>query len=330
MDGQGGQQCRLHSWSHVPVALLKSLPRIARFIVRYCLPWHRHQGTSCVVVPPEHILDLCLQDFARQKFHFSKPQPDLSFPEQLDINMAAYMATERQLGPVAEVDRICVALHSPPLEVSTIVPSHPPCEDILVDPKVPIVGTSTGWRPRVGALKHCVAEWQRHRPILKRFIPAVITTGAWLHWRDGPPPPLWLSNHRLTGLQSQWVDNEVSDLLRTGAIQPYDVEQNGPPHFVGGINVIEEEEGARRLTWDPRYINAYVVIPRMKLEQLRSLALVVQQAAFLLKTDMKAGYHHIMMNKQFAKFLAFCWRGRSMSGWHWSLAWHRHHGFSRV
>jgi len=294
----------------VPVALLKSLPRIARFIVRYCLPWHRHQGISCVVVPPDHILDLSLQDFARQKFHFSKPHPELPFPEQLERNMAAYVATDRQLGPVAAVDAICVALHSPPLEVPIIVPSHPPCEDILVDPKVPIVGTTTGWRPCVGGLKHCLAEWQQHRPFLKPFIPAVLTTGAWLHWQEEPPPPLWLSNHKLTVSQSTWVDKEVSDLLRTGAVEAYDVEEYGPPHFVGGINVIEEEEGARRLTWDPRYPNAYLVIPKLRLEQLRSLALVVEVAAFLLKTDMKSGYHHVVMNRKFSKFLAFVWQGR--------------------
>jgi len=309
-NGQGGQRCRLHAWSHVPVSLLKSLPRCARWIVRYCLPWHRHQGISCVVVPPDHIFDLCMHDFARQQFHFSRPQPDLPFPDQLDFNMEAYAATDRKLGPVADVSAVCVALHSPPVEVEEITPDHPPCEDILVDPKVPIVGTSSGWRPRVGGLKQCVAEWQRHRPLLKRFVPAVISTGAWLHWIDEPPPPLWLSNHRLTASQSRWVDQEVGDLLRTGAIEPYDIEQSGPPHFVGGINVIEEEGEARRLTWDPRYINAYLVVPKMKLEHLRSLALLIERSSFLLKTDMKSGYHHIVMNRRFAKFLAFYWRGR--------------------
>ena len=263
-----------------------------------------------MVVPPVHLLELCLQDYSRQKFHFAIPQPDLPFPDQLEANMKAYVATEQQLGPVAEVDKICLALHAPPLEVPIIVPDHPPSEDVLVDDRIELVGTSTGWRPRVGGLKHCVAEWQRHRPLLQRFVPAVITTGAWLHWRDGPPPPLWLSNHRLTESQSQWVDAEVSDLLRTGAIEPYDVAQYGPPHFVGGINVIEEDAGARRLTWDPRYTNAYIVVPRMRLEQLRSLALLVAKASFLLKTDMKSGYHHLVMNRQFARYLAFCWRGR--------------------
>ena len=224
--------------------------------------------------------------------------------------MAAYEATDRKLGPVAEVAGVCVALHAPPLEVEEITPQHPPEEDILVDAKVPIVGTSTGWRPKAGGLKHCVAEWHRHQPLLKKFVPAVITTGAWLHWRDEPPPPLWLSNHRLSEDQSQWVDQEVADLLRTGAVEPYDIEEFGPPHFVGGINVIEEDDGARRLTWDPRYTNAYLVVPKIKLEKLKALALLVERAAFFLKTDMKAGYHHILMNRRYAKFLAFCWRGR--------------------
>ena len=294
----------------MPVAILKSLPRSARWLLRYCLPWHRHQGISCVVVPPDHILELCMKDFARQQFHFSTPQPTLPFPEQLAINMAAYEATDRKLGPVAEVPELCVALSAPPLEVVPIIPTHPPEEDILVHDKVPIVGTSTGWRPRVGGLKHCVAAWQSQRPLLKRFVPAVITQGAWLHWREEPPPPLWLSNHRLTMHQSQWVDQELGDLLRTGAIEPYDIERYGHPHFVGGINVIEEDDGARRLTWDPRYINAYIVVPKMKLEQLRSLALLIERASFLLKTDMKSGYHHLVMNRRFANYLAFSWRGR--------------------
>ena len=246
-----------------------------------------------MVVPPDHILELCLQDFARQQFHFSLPHPELPFPDQLELNMAAYEATDRKLGPAADVAGLCVALHSPPLEVEAITPSHPPEQDILVDQKVPIVGTSSGWRPRVGGLKQCLAEWQAHRPLLKPFVPAMITTGVWLRWMDEPPPPLWLANHRLTVDQAQWVDREVGDLLRTGAVEPYDIERFGPPHFVGGINVIEEDNDARRLTWDPRYINAYVWVPRMKLEQLRALALLVTRAAVFLKTDMKAGYHHM-------------------------------------
>ena len=108
-----------------------------------------------MVVPPVHLLELCLQDYSRQQFHFSRPPPDLPFPEQLQINMAAYAASDRKLGPVAEVAGVCVALHAPPLEVETITPEHPPEQDILVDPKVPIVGTSTGWRPRVGGLTVC-------------------------------------------------------------------------------------------------------------------------------------------------------------------------------
>jgi len=294
----------------VPIQLLKTLPRCARFIVRYCLPWHRHQGTSFVVVPPGHILELGLQDFSRVECHFSLPCPELPFPQQLARNMAAYAKTDHTLGPAADVAGLCVALHAPPLEVEQVIPSHPPEEDILVDPKVPIVGTSTGWRPRVGGLKHCLAEWQQHRPLFKPCVPAMITTGVWLQWRDYPPPPLWLSNHRLKRDQELWVDREVADLRRTGAIEPYDIESYGPPHFVGGINVIEEDNDARRLTWDPRYINAYLWVPRMKLEQLRSLALLVTKAAFLLKTDMKAGYHHLVMDRRFSKFLAFYWKGR--------------------
>ena len=65
-----------------------------------------------------------------------------------------------------------------------------------------------------------------------------------------------------------------------------------------------------RLIWDPRYPNAFLRVPRLSLEQLNTLSLLVEEMDVFLKLDMTSGYHHIMMDPKFAPYLCCRWKGR--------------------
>ena len=156
---------------------------------------------------------------------------------------------------------------------------------MLVDSRVPTVFTSTGWRPLVGGFRFCLANWHRYHPQMARKVPAIITTGAWLQWESIPPPPLWLQNRPLSAAHKTYVNAEVPDLMRTGALRPYEVSLYGPPRFIGPLFVAEDTSGKFRLIWDPRYLNAYLRFPAIRLEQLTLLEMMLRKSDLLMKLD---------------------------------------------
>ena len=262
-----GAGCQLKSWTHVPLAALKKcgLPGQLRFCCRYALPLHVHGGQSYLVCPPAHIFRQALKDYDRKPFHFTAPEDNVgTLVDQLLVNTQAYLARPKHspyLGhplsweeAVLALERATVFVDPPPLP-----PTHPPEHDVIADPAVPLVFTSTGWRPKAGSFKYRLNTWQKHREMIKPRVLATISTGAWLHWEQGVPPPLWLRNHRFSEPQHSFIDNEVQDLLRTGAVAPYDYRQHGLPSFIGPLNIAEGSDGSMRLLWDPRYPNAYYI-----------------------------------------------------------------------
>ena len=303
--------CHLRHWEHVPLADLNILSGRVKFAARYSFPVHQHSGMTYVVIPPSRMMSLALKDYAKKDYRFYEPRSDESLLDQLRHNMVSFQASGlRELGRPVDVPFLVDALlhpHPPPLP--TITPAHPPHEDILAAEGVPIVGTSTGWRPLVGSFRHFISNWQRFRSLMKPMVPAIITTGAWLVWEEQPPPPLWLANRHMSASHHAFVSAEVQDLRRTGAVDVYDIHEMGLPRFVGGLSVDEDDNGKMRLIYDPRYINAYLQVPPIKFEHLRSLALLVERCCYMLKTDLKSGYHHIVLQRKFAPFLCFLWEG---------------------
>ena len=304
----------MKAWTHVPLVALKKsgLNGTLRFACRYSLPLHQHGGVSYLVCPPTHIFRLALRDYNRKPFHFCELDPQIPLVDKLLINTEAYHhrpAGSPFLGRPLSWDVAVVALERaltfegpPPLE-----PTHPPEEDVLAAPGVPLVFTSTGWRPKAGSFRWYLKTWQQHRDLIPHRVIATISTGAWLHWERGVPSPLWLQNHSFTVQQEEFINSEVMDLLRTGAVAPYNYREFGLPSFIGPLNITEDSSGSRRLLWDPRYPNAYLDIPPLRLEQLSLLSLLMSTNALLLKLDLRAGYHHVKMAPSTAPYLAFCW-----------------------
>jgi len=312
--------CKLSHWRHVPLTSLKNLCRRSRFVARYAFPLHQHRGVGYVCLPSEEALSAALKAYDKQRFHLLPPCAEvLPFVDQLRLTSEAVLACPT-LGKPLPLEKVVEELDQPtlPLPIPLIPPvGHAPATDVLVDSRVPTVFTSTGWRPLVGGFRFCLANWHRHHSQMAPRVPAIITTGAWLIWESTPPPPLWLQNRSLSPAHEAYVNAEVQDLLRTGALRPYDVSLYGPPMFIGPLFVAEDSSGCLRLIYDPRYVNAYLRIPAIRLEQLSLLAMMLRQSDLLMKLDLKSGYHHITMAEWCAPFLCCRWGGQVL--WWYAL-----------
>ena len=339
LSAKGGRPpCHLHGWAHVPLEALAKLPRRLRFVSRHCFPLHRHGRKSTLCVPPAGLLKEALRDYNAVQFHFTQPEPGTPFESSLCANMQAYADANEPLGSAWSIQQLLVLSSvSPPHAIPFVADSPIPCfpaDDNLSlpgrettpqptvdttpppDPSThiltsgPAVFTYSGWRPKVGGFRRQLPMWQRHHHLFRPFVLAVITHGAFLHWAQAPPPPLWLKNHHMSVENRVFVSKELAALRLTGAIVPYDTFTHGLPHFIGPLHVSREQGRDPRLIWDPRYINSYIGLRTMKLESLQSLSVMLDEASLMLKVDLKGGYHHITMAPQFSRYLVFEWEGQ--------------------
>ena len=267
-----------------------------------------------VCVPPSCVLGQALEELGHRRHRCCFSAPSVGWPllERLSLNTQAFLELgDRSLGepvPVPEVLRVLEAMSSFVMPTAP-TPLGPMDTDILCHHDVPVVYTASGWRPRAGGFRHRLSQWQYFHRWLPPLVLAVITGGAWLNWEEGPPPPLWLAQRQLTADHQTFVEQELIALLLTGAIQPYDPQRWGLPIFIGSLLVTQDTSMKMRLLWDPRYPNGYLHVPKMRLEALESMALYLQHAFYMLKIDMKQGYHHLLMAERFAPYLTFIFQG---------------------
>ena len=307
----------MRSWDHTPLCGLKKLPRECRFWARHTFPLHRHHHCTFLAVPPAAILEEALKAYDARPFRFASPDPDLPFEDQLTTNMQAYNEAGQPLGrpwPIASGVQVFSRALDPPVLIEKPEPPslecHPPSVDLLATPHTPMVYTYSGWRPLAGNFKRHLSEWHRFPDLVPPAVFADLGRGVHLDWEDRSPPPLWLKNHRLTDRESLFVTQEVEALLLTQAIQHYELARWGMPYFVGPLHVTEDSSGSLRLIWDPRYVNGHLrPHHHLTLEQLETLSLYIEKASLLLKLDLKAGYHHLLLRTADSPFLCFEWQG---------------------
>ena len=226
--------------------------------------------------------------------------------------MAAAMLYGHELGAVCDMDVVCSELESsvsshvpPPL----LPPSCEPDQDVITGSSTPMVFTHRGWKPKAGGFQRAASAWQTHRANIPAVVLATITHGAHLHWMADPPPPLWLNNKETSPTHRDFIDKEVAALQQTGALRLYKVSDFGLPCFIGPLFVAEDDALKLRMIWDPRFINAFLRVPRLSLEHLDTLSLLVEELDIFLKLDMTSGYHHVLMAQSFAPYLCCRWQG---------------------
>lgn len=134
-----------------------------------------------------------------------------------------------------------------------------------------------------------------------------------LDWiSDGVPVPFHtlpagfhLPNKQLSFAQSVFVQQELNELLRVGAI----VETKNPPTCISPIGVVPKRGGKSRLIVDLRKINNLCDVPKFQYDDISVVAEYIQPYDFMVTLDIKSGFHHIPVLAEHQQFLGIEFRG---------------------
>ena len=134
------------------------------------------------------------------------------------------------------------------------------------------------------------------------FVLGIIRQGYRLPFRDHPAPCHLRNNKSSLQHPAEFVTQAISELLSRGCI----VEHSTPPFCVNPLTVAVGKK--LRLVIDLRHVNSYLVIPKFKYEDLRSLSQVLDEWHCFFTWDLKSGYHHVDICYEHQKYLGFAWR----------------------
>ena len=118
------------------------------------------------------------------------------------------------------------------------------------------------------------------------------------------PPSVCMRNNRSALEESLFVATAIEELILANCI----AECVECPLVCSPLQVVSNAKGKRRLVIDLRYINQYLHQCKFKYEGLNVLPPLFQQGDFMITFDLKSGYHHVDIHKDFSPYLGFSWR----------------------
>ena len=79
------------------------------------------------------------------------------------------------------------------------------------------------------------------------------------------------------------------------------------PHVCSPLSVVISNSGKKRLVIDRRYLNQHLLREKFTYEDLRLAMLMFEKGDFMFSFDLKAGYHHVDIDKKHWQYLGFAW-----------------------
>lgn len=120
------------------------------------------------------------------------------------------------------------------------------------------------------------------------------------------PPRMFSKNNRSASINDKFVDDAVAELVNTGAVKNIPFK----PFVVSPLSVASNRSGKHRLILDLSMLNKYIRKDRFKFEDWKVAIQYFEKGNYLVKFDLKSGYHHIDVCPQQHTFLGFEWRGK--------------------
>jgi len=122
---------------------------------------------------------------------------------------------------------------------------------------------------------------------------------------DKEPDSFELSNYTLSTKYCEFIDTEISSLLLAGAIDI--CEQK--PKCISPINCVPKKSGKLRLVIDLRKLNSYIHVQSCQNESISTVKELIRPKDRLFSVDLKQGYLHIPVHRDYTDYLGFQWRG---------------------
>ena len=80
-----------------------------------------------------------------------------------------------------------------------------------------------------------------------------------------------------------------------------------PSFVVNPLTVSVNAKGKTRLVLDLRHVNQFVEKQKVKFEGVKEGLEYARQKQYMIKFDLRSGYHHIDIHSEFQKYLGFSW-----------------------
>lgn len=117
----------------------------------------------------------------------------------------------------------------------------------------------------------------------------------------------FLKNNNSARRFSTFVESEVVSLLDKGVIVPVPVSS-----FINPLSVADQ--GAKlRLILDCSHLNEFIAKYRFKLDGMPTVLRMFSPGCFMVKLDLKSGYHHVDIHPNHQKFISFSWNAQCYS-----------------
>ena len=163
----------------------------------------------------------------------------------------------------------------------------------------PLVRSSEATVNVKGRLKSHIQFWKDINA--SDYILNIIANGYSLPFSSFPPRAN-LRNNKSSRDHGEFVAGAIMDLVNSGAaIQVDDI-----PWVVNPLTVALNKK-KKRLVLDLRHVNEYVILDHIKFEDWKFAQDLVIHSGFMFSFDLKSGYHHLDIHKDYQKYLGFKW-----------------------
>ena len=121
------------------------------------------------------------------------------------------------------------------------------------------------------------------------------------------PPPNECENYVSCEEQEQFIDSKLSEYLS----ESYISEVQEKPVCISPLGCANKKgEEKYRVITDMRYVNQYINVPKIRYEDLSDLQNIIKTHDAYASVDLKDGFNHIVIRKDFRTFFGFKWKGK--------------------
>ena len=149
----------------------------------------------------------------------------------------------------------------------------------------------------MSSLQKCVSQWRKLTGISEW-----ISDGIKIPFVT-EPESCRFPNHILTPSQSLFVSEKVKELSDNGYISHAD----HVPKCVSPLECVNKKGGKLRLITDLRFVNNFCNTPKFRYEDISVLPQVVKNKDKLVTIDLKDGFFHVPVHRDYRTYLGFCW-----------------------
>lgn len=112
-------------------------------------------------------------------------------------------------------------------------------------------------------------------------------------------------NNRSAKLHSDFVSDAIHELLEGNRISEVPYRQD--LHVISPLSVSVQPSGKKRLILDLRLVNQCLYKKKVKFEDHKKAREFFTLNSFMIKFDLKSGYHHLDIYPEHRKYLGFSW-----------------------